>query len=200
MIKGTLKLKEESAEMMNTFLLEEKFRECVIDRNCEFGLYCMCEYFKSQAAGKKSLRVLGDTFSIGKENAVESIAEEDWINEYKKHCQPWSCRQLFWIRLWRKDEVTIPSEDCVLVYIDAGMAFGTGIHEITRLCARELMMFSAMYRSDSSWCMKKCIIHRCGLNGKNALSAELSPLPRNADQAPQRKLSKNVLSAISGKH
>ncbi|MDR2436092.1 MAG: 50S ribosomal protein L11 methyltransferase [Puniceicoccales bacterium] len=162
MIKFTLKLKEEDAEAVNTFLLEEEFRECVIDRNCESGSCCVCGYFESKAAGEKIFRVLGDKFSAGNEIAVESIAETDWVNEYKKHCQPWSYQHLLWVPLWMKDEVAAPSEDCVPVYIDAGMAFGTGMHETTRLCARALVMFSAMYRSDGSWCIKKCIDVGCG--------------------------------------
>ncbi|MDR2721101.1 MAG: 50S ribosomal protein L11 methyltransferase [Puniceicoccales bacterium] len=162
MIKFTLQLKEEDIEKVNTFLLESEFLECVIDRNCESGLCCVCGYFENKAAGEKIFKTIVDKFATEGEISVEFIAEANWVNEYKKYCQPWSYRQLFWIPLWMKDEVVVPSEDCVPVYIDAGMAFGTGMHETTRLCARALMMFAAIYRNDNGWCVKKCIDVGCG--------------------------------------
>jgi ribosomal protein L11 methyltransferase len=93
---------------------------------------------------------------------VEHVAEADWINEYKKHCRPWTYQNLMWIPLGMKDETAVPSNNFIPVYIDIGLAFGTGMHESTRLCARALLMFFAMYRTDASWCVKRCIDIGCG--------------------------------------
>jgi len=69
---------------------------------------------------------------------TESIIEDaDWQNAYKEFVKPWSDRQLHWIPLWERDNLTTP-EGAATVYLDAGMAFGTGAHETTRLCARRL--------------------------------------------------------------
>ena len=69
---------------------------------------------------------------------TESIIEDaDWQNAYKEFVKPWSDRQLHWIPLWERDNLTTP-EGAATVYLDAGMAFGTGAHETTRLCARRM--------------------------------------------------------------
>ncbi|HBM86773.1 MAG TPA: 50S ribosomal protein L11 methyltransferase [Opitutae bacterium] len=66
-----------------------------------------------------------------------TIEDADWQNAYKEFVKPWSDRQLHWIPLWERDNLTTP-EGAATVYLDAGMAFGTGAHETTRLCARRL--------------------------------------------------------------
>ena len=68
----------------------------------------------------------------------ESVIEDaDWQNAYKEFVKPWSDRQLHWIPLWERDNIETPA-NAAIVYLDAGMAFGTGSHETTRLCARRL--------------------------------------------------------------
>jgi ribosomal protein L11 methyltransferase len=72
------------------------------------------------------------------ETFTETIIEDaDWQNAYKEFVKPWSDRQLHWIPLWERDNLETPA-DAAVVYLDAGMAFGTGAHETTRLCARRL--------------------------------------------------------------
>jgi ribosomal protein L11 methyltransferase len=66
------------------------------------------------------------------------IIDADWQNAYKEFVQPWSDRQLHWVPLWERDNIKTP-EGSAVVYLDAGMAFGTGAHETTRLCARRLL-------------------------------------------------------------
>ena len=68
---------------------------------------------------------------------LTEIIDTDWQNTYKKFVQPWSDRQLHWIPLWKRDNTETP-DDAAVVYLDAGMAFGTGAHETTRLCASRL--------------------------------------------------------------
>ena len=72
------------------------------------------------------------------ETFTETVIEDaDWQNAYKEFVKPWSDRQLHWIPLWERDNLETPA-DAAVVYLDAGMAFGTGAHETTRLCARRL--------------------------------------------------------------
>lgn len=68
------------------------------------------------------------------------IADEDWKYAYKAYVTPWSDRQLHWIPLWERERIQ-PPEGAACVYLDAGMAFGTGSHETTRLCASRLIDF-----------------------------------------------------------
>jgi len=67
-----------------------------------------------------------------------AIIEKDWQNAYKEFVKAWSDRQLHWIPLWEREKTLAPANSAI-VYLDAGMAFGTGTHETTRLCARRLI-------------------------------------------------------------
>ena len=72
------------------------------------------------------------------------IVDAEWQNAYKEFVKPWSNRQLHWIPLWERKNLTLPKGSAV-VYLDAGMAFGTGAHETTRLCARRLLDYLERY-------------------------------------------------------
>ena len=81
---------------------------------------------------------LPEDFELGK------IEDSDWQNAYKEFVKPWSDRNLNWVPLWERDNIRIPEGEAV-VYLDAGMAFGTGAHETTRLCARRLLDYIGTY-------------------------------------------------------
>jgi ribosomal protein L11 methyltransferase len=66
---------------------------------------------------------------------VRRIAEEDWANTWKDHYHPLRIGRLLIKPSWREVEV---EPDVVLVEIDPGMAFGTGIHQTTRMCLTAL--------------------------------------------------------------
>ena len=62
--------------------------------------------------------------------------EEDWANAWKEHFQVTHIGRRFVIRpSWRPYE---PRPDDVVIDLDPGMAFGTGLHPTTELCLRWL--------------------------------------------------------------
>lgn len=69
-----------------------------------------------------------------------SIEDREWKEAYKAHLHPWSHQGLHWVPSWRRDDYTVPPGEAV-IYLDAGLAFGTGCHETTRLMARRLLDF-----------------------------------------------------------
>lgn len=95
--------------------------------------------FPDEATAKSELAALRAEFGdLPLEFELTAIVDADWQNAYKEFVKPWSDRQLHWIPLWERDHITAP-EGSAVVYLDAGMAFGTGCHETTRLCARRLL-------------------------------------------------------------
>lgn len=63
---------------------------------------------------------------------VSRVAEEDWANAWKEHYQPLKLGRRVVIRpSWRDYQ---PAGDEVVVDLDPGMAFGTGLHPTTRNC------------------------------------------------------------------
>lgn len=93
--------------------------------------------------------------------------QTDWENAYKRFVQVWSDRQLHWIPLWERTSYQPPAA-AACVYLDAGMAFGTGAHETTRLCARRLLDYAEAHAD--SLHEKHVIDAGCG-SGVLALSA-----------------------------
>ena len=68
--------------------------------------------------------------------AVSETEDKDWINNWKQYFKPFTVDHILIKPTWE----TVPEEqkDKLLVQIDPGTAFGTGMHETTQLCIRQL--------------------------------------------------------------
>jgi ribosomal protein L11 methyltransferase len=75
------------------------------------------------------------------EAAARPLANRDWRNSYKAHFKAWTCGRLHWVPVWERARFRRPPGHAVL-WLDPGMAFGTGNHETTRLCCRRLVALS----------------------------------------------------------
>ena len=109
--------------------------------------YELIGYFKDALEIRGAIDALSEaipTFETAFE--TQALPATEWQNAYKAFVKPWNDRELHWIPLWARASVALPP-DAMPVYIDAGMAFGTGCHETTQLCASRLVDF---YRSRSS--------------------------------------------------
>ncbi len=62
--------------------------------------------------------------------------DKDWINNWKEFFKPFTVDDILIKPTWE----TVPEEhsDKLLIQIDPGTAFGTGMHETTQLCIRQL--------------------------------------------------------------
>ncbi len=99
---------------------------------------------------------------------LEKINDQDWQNAYKAFLKPWVYGVLHWVPLWQKETYALPSEAFAL-WVDAGMAFGTGAHETTQLCGRRIVEFWQQYPHQKQ---ARIIDAGCG-SGILALSAAL---------------------------
>ena len=65
--------------------------------------------------------------------------DKDWINNWKQYFKPFTVDHILIKPTWE----TVPEEhkDKLLVQIDPGTAFGTGMHETTQLCIRQLQKY-----------------------------------------------------------
>ena len=66
--------------------------------------------------------------------------DKDWINNWKQYFKPFTVDDILIKPTWE----TIPEEhkDKLLIQIDPGTAFGTGMHETTQLCIRQLRKYT----------------------------------------------------------
>jgi ribosomal protein L11 methyltransferase len=67
-----------------------------------------------------------------------SLGDADWRDSYKAHFHAWQFGRLHWVPTWEREKFSLPPGDAVL-WLDPGLAFGTGNHETTRLCVERLV-------------------------------------------------------------
>lgn len=72
------------------------------------------------------------------------LKEEDWTNAWKAHYHPFRIGKRVWIRpSWVEpgimaDDGDFAQPDDVILVLDPGMAFGTGLHPTTQMCLQAL--------------------------------------------------------------
>lgn len=98
-----------------------------------------------------------------------ALADTDWRDSYKAHFHAWQFGRLHWVPVWEREKFTLPAGDAVL-WLDPGLAFGTGNHETTRLCVERLVALAAGKPGAGS--AARVIDAGCG-SGILALSAAL---------------------------
>ncbi len=124
-------------------------------------------YFDDTQTARNEFDELAAIFpELGSEYETVDIDDRDWQNEYKKFLKPWQYENLQWIPVWMRDEVPVAPNDKAL-YFDAGLAFGTGDHPTTRLCAMSMMDYAKINGVEN----KFLIDAGCG-SGILALSAK----------------------------
>ena len=77
---------------------------------------------------------------IGEGTIEESQTEDkDWINNWKEYFHQFYVDDVLIIPSW--EEVREEDKDKMIIHIDPGTAFGTGMHETTQLCMRQLKKY-----------------------------------------------------------
>jgi ribosomal protein L11 methyltransferase len=74
---------------------------------------------------------------------VREIADRDWLAEWKKDWQPVEVGRFFIGPPWITESRAVgiaggPMDNRITIFIEPGMAFGTGTHETTRLCLKAI--------------------------------------------------------------
>ena len=86
---------------------------------------------------KRELEELKSFLDIGECTITKSETEDkDWINNWKEFFHQFYVDDILIIPSW--EEVKPEDEDKMIIHIDPGTAFGTGMHETTQLCIHVL--------------------------------------------------------------
>ena len=89
---------------------------------------------------KDALEELRMFVDIGEGTITESQTEDkDWINNWKQYFKPFTVDDILIKPTW--EEIPEADKDKLLIQIDPGTAFGTGQHETTQLCIRQLRKY-----------------------------------------------------------
>ena len=83
---------------------------------------------------------LSNFVDVGERTITTSETEDkDWINNWKQYFKPFTVDDILIKPTW--EEIPEADKDKLLIQIDPGTAFGTGQHETTQLCIRQLRKY-----------------------------------------------------------
>lgn len=89
---------------------------------------------------REELEGLRSFMDIGPCTLEESQTEDkDWINNWKQYFHQFYVDDILIIPSW--EEMKPEDQDKMVIHIDPGTAFGTGMHETTQLCLRQLKKY-----------------------------------------------------------
>ncbi len=115
-----------------SFYIEQEENES--EKEHQDRLASMVEQVKQELDDIRTYMEIGDG-SI----AVSETEDKDWINNWKEFFHQFYIDDILVIPSWEKMDEADSSR--MVLHIDPGTAFGTGMHETTQLCIRQLRRF-----------------------------------------------------------
>jgi ribosomal protein L11 methyltransferase len=157
----------DAAPALEELLAEREEQRLMMLEDKPSGRAWLTGYFESRTEATVAWQDLAgatDAPWTKAEPVVRELPDEDWKNSYKAHFKAWKFGRLNWVPVWERETFVLPAGEEVL-WLDPGMAFGTGNHETTRLCCERLALFAAAHGNSA-----RVIDAGCG-SGILALSA-----------------------------
>lgn len=113
---------DDGVAYLNFYLEEDADKEAILKDVCE------------------ALDDLKNFMDIGEATIEESQTEDkDWINNWKQYFHQFYVDDILIVPSW--EEVKAEDKDKMILHIDPGTAFGTGMHETTQLVIRQLKKY-----------------------------------------------------------
>lgn len=100
----------------------------------EITVEAVCERVKEELESLKSFMDIGEGTVT-----IEETQDIDWINNWKQYFHQFTIDDVLVIPSW--EEVEAKDQEKIVLHIDPGTAFGTGMHDTTQLCIRALRKF-----------------------------------------------------------
>jgi ribosomal protein L11 methyltransferase len=135
------------------------------------------EKLEAVRAGTEGLRKLLPEWDLGRlEVRTARVREEDWANNWKQYFKSFPVGKRLWIKpSWEDRSAADPER--ILLEIDPGSVFGTGLHETTQLC---LELLETYVKPDMSVLDIGCgsgilAIAACLFGAGQAVGADMEP-------------------------
>jgi len=152
---------------LEDLLAEHEEQQLMVIEDKPSGRAWLTGYYESQMAAQAAWKLFLPTHNprwLMTEPVISELADKDWKESYKEHFKAWQFGRLHWVPVWEREAFTLPAGEQVL-WLDPGMAFGTGNHETTRLVVERLVSLASKAGSQG-----RVIDAGCG-SGILALSA-----------------------------
>ena len=126
-----------------SFFVEEGEEEKKPEKSSYHGLKLNGEATTVEAileSVKEQLEDLRSFMDIGEASIIiEETEDIDWINNWKQYFHQFTIDDVLVIPSW--EEIEPEDQDKMVLHIDPGTAFGTGMHDTTQLCIRALRKY-----------------------------------------------------------
>jgi len=126
------------------FLVEHEEQRLMVLEDKPSARAWLTGYFDSREAAMLAWELLTAAGPAGGrigDPALRELPDTDWKDSYKAHFKAWKFGRLHWVPVWERATFQCPVGEQVL-WLDPGMAFGTGNHETTRLVVERLVTFA----------------------------------------------------------
>ncbi len=117
-----------------SFFVEEKDGGALVLNGEETSVEGILKSIESELEELRSFMEIGEGAVT-----VEETEDIDWINNWKQYFHQFTIDDVLVIPSW--EEVEPEDKDKLVLHIDPGTAFGTGMHDTTQLCIRALRKF-----------------------------------------------------------
>ena len=123
---------------------EQMFVDILPETEADDGIAYLSFYLEEDADTesilknvRQELEEMSELMDLGECSIEESETEDvDWVNNWKQYFHQFYVDDILIIPSW--EEVKPEDEDKMVIHIDPGTAFGTGMHETTQLCIRQI--------------------------------------------------------------
>lgn len=123
---------------------EQMFVDILPETEADDGVAYLSFYLEEDEDKEKvladvrvELQDMASYLNVGACTIEESQTEDvDWVNNWKQYFHQFYVDDILIIPSW--EEVKPEDENKMIIHIDPGTAFGTGMHETTQLCIRQL--------------------------------------------------------------
>ena len=123
---------------------EQMFVDILPETEADDGIAYLSFYLEEDADTesilknvRQELEEMSEFMDLGECSIEESETEDvDWVNNWKQYFHQFYVDDILIIPSW--EDVKPEDEDKRVIHIDPGTAFGTGMHETTQLCIRQI--------------------------------------------------------------
>lgn len=123
---------------------EQMFVDILPETEADDGIAYLSFYLEEDADTesilknvRQELEEMSEFMDLGEYSIEESETEDvDWVNNWKQYFHQFYVDDILIIPSW--EDVKPEDEDKMVIHIDPGTAFGTGMHETTQLCIRQI--------------------------------------------------------------
>ena len=127
---------------------EQMFVDILPETEADDGVAYLSFYLEEDEDKEKvladvraELQDMASYLNVGACTIEESQTEDvDWVNNWKQYFHQFYLDDILIIPSW--EEVKPEDSDKMVIHIDPGTAFGTGMHETTQLCIRQIRKYT----------------------------------------------------------